>query len=293
VPNARPPAPRAPATSPSAAALLRRHGLRPRKGLGQHFLVSRGVLLRIAEAAGLAPDDTVIEVGPGTGALTRELAARAGRVIAIEKDAALAEALRQELAALANVRIVTGDALELDPASVLREHGATGPYKVVANLPYYAANPIVRRFLESAARPTVMVVLLQREVAASMAARPGAMSILSVAVQLRAVPAIIGIVKGGSFYPPPKVDSAIVRLEVRPAPAIVPEAEAEALMEIVRAGFSAPRKQVANALARALGLARERAVAALSEAKVNPRRRAATLTLEEWGVLYRALRPRP
>jgi 16S rRNA (adenine1518-N6/adenine1519-N6)-dimethyltransferase len=180
--------------------------------------------------------------------------------------------------------------LELDPAALLAEHGGTTPYKVVANLPYYAANPILRRFLECSARPTLLVLLLQREVAESIAAKPGAMSILSVAVQRYTEPKVVGIVKPGSFYPPPKVESAIVRLAGRPAPLLAPDSETDALMAVVRAGFSAPRKQIAGPLARGLGISREQALAALAAAGVDPRRRAETLSLEEWGRLYQALK---
>ncbi len=272
--------------------LLDRHGLRPRKSLGQNFLVNRGVLRRIVAAAEVGPDDTVIEVGPGAGALTRDLAERARRVIAVEKDARLAHALRAELGGQPALTIVEGDMLELAVEALLDAHGVVDRYKVVANLPYYAANPILRRFLEAPAQPELLVVLLQREVAQTIVAKPGAMSLLSVAVQIFARPTIVGLVRPGSFYPPPKVDSAIVRLDVRPGPAAVPKGETQAFMDVVRAGFSARRKQLANSLSHAMAMPRARAVAALTEASVDPRRRAETLSLEEWGALYQALRHR-
>ena len=272
-----------------ARKLLDRHGLRPRKSLGQNFLVNRGALARIVAVADVARDDVVIEVGPGAGALTIALAAKARQVIAVEKDARLAEALRIELEGHPGIIIVEGDMLELTPEALLRAHGGTNRYKVVANLPYYAANPILRKFLEAEAKPELLVVLLQREVARSIAAKPGDMSLLSVAVQLFARPTIAGIVRPGSFYPPPKVDSAIVRLDVRPVPAVVAPGETQGLIDVARAGFSARRKQLANSLSHALEMPRDEVAAGLTRAGVAPQRRAETLSLEEWGAVYREL----
>jgi len=274
----------------SPTTVLRRHGLRPRKSLGQNFLVNPGALRRIADAADLSHDDVVIEVGPGTGALTRELLARAGFVIAVEKDEALAEALEREFAGEPRLFIVQMDALDLDPHVLLGGAGRDRnlPYKVVANLPYYVAMPILRRFLEAPLQPRLLVLLLQREVAQSICAKPGDMSLLSVAMQLYAEPKMIGVVKPGSFYPPPKVDSAIVRLDVRAEPAVVSRDETEAFLEVVRAGFSAPRKQLANPLAHGLGLSREQTLEILNAAGIDARRRAETLSLEEWGKVYKA-----
>ncbi|MBI3744551.1 MAG: ribosomal RNA small subunit methyltransferase A [Chloroflexi bacterium] len=274
----------------SPTTVLRRNGLRPRKSLGQTFLVNPGALRRIAAAAHLTREDVVIEVGPGTGALTRELLARASSVIAVEKDEALASALEKDFVAEPRLSIVRADALEVDPSVLLAQIGRRGEanYKVVANLPYYVATPILRRFLEASIRPSLLVVLLQREVAQSICARPGEMSLLSVAVQIYAEPRMIGVVKAGSFYPPPKVDSAIVRLDVRTEPVGVSRDETGAFFEVVKAGFSAPRKQLANPLAHGLGLSRERTLELLQEAGVDPKRRAETLSLEEWARVHKA-----
>ena len=268
--------------------LLDRYGLRPRKALGQHFLVDRAALARIVTAAELQRDDTVIEVGPGPGILTRELLSRAGRVIAIEKDERMARLLEQELGHPQQLFVVAGDILDLPPAELLHRHGGEASYKVVANLPYYAAAPIMRHFLEATARPRLLVVMLQKEVAQSVVARPGSMSLLSVAVQLYAAPKIVSTVRAGSFFPPPKVDSAIVRLDVRERPK-VETGDVEGFFRVVRAGFSAPRKQVANALAHGLGVERLPATRLLEAAGISPRRRAETLSLEEWAALRRAL----
>ena len=253
-----------------------------KKRLGQHFLTDRNILAAVADAAGVGPDDTVIEVGPGRGSLTRVLAERAARVIAIELDAGLADALRS--AAPANVEVVEADARRTGPAALL---GECGPYKLAGNLPYYAALPILRRFLESECRPAQAGILVQREVAQQLAAVPGAMSLASLGVQLFGRPRITRLVRPGSFDPPPKVTSAVVAIEVydRLAEGVDDVAR---FFELARAGFSAPRKQLRNALAGGLGVAPAIAGALLAVACVDPKRRAETLSVAEWAALYRA-----
>lgn len=266
-----------------ARELLRRFGLRARKGLGQHFLVDRGVLRKVIRAAELEPDDLVLEVGPGLGILTEELAKGVARVIAIEVDSRLASILRQSLAQLPNLTIVNADVLEIEPEELI---GVGQSYKVVANLPYYIASPVLRRFLESSVKPRRMVVMVQKEVAQSIVAPPGQMSLLSVAVQLYGKPAIVDYVPARSFYPAPKVDSAILSIDVYPRPAVA--VEVREFFRVVRAGFSAPRKQLRNALALGLSLEPEAAAALLHRAGISPQRRAQTLTIEEWAQVYRA-----
>lgn len=271
-------------SAPALGALLQRYGLHTRKELGQHFLVDNAALRRIVQAARLEPTDIVVEVGPGAGVLTRELAAAAGKVIAIERDESLVALLQRELHA-ENLHLIAGDALGLRIERVLEECGAAGAYKVVANLPYNVGTAIVRRFLEAERKPSCLVVLLQKEVAQNMAAQPPEMSLLAVATQLYAAPTIMGIVKPGSFMPPPKVDSAILRLDVRDKPAVGTSAQSKSLLRLAKAGFAAPRKQLANNLMSGLHLPRERVAAAMRAAGVEPQRRAETLTLEEWGRL--------
>jgi 16S rRNA (adenine1518-N6/adenine1519-N6)-dimethyltransferase len=266
--------------------LLRSLNLSPRKALGQHFLVSRGVLKRILDAAELEPGDIVIEVGPGLGTLTRELVRCAGRVIAVELDRELAEVLPAALGHPSNLTLVNADAREVEPLELLP---GRVPYKLVANLPYFAASPILRCFLEASWKPTLIVVMLQREVAQSIAARPGGMSLIGVSVQFYGRPRIVGYVPPGAFYPPPKVTSAILRIDVFPEPPIKVE-DVEAFFGLVRAGFSAPRKQLRNALSLGLGIPTGAAQRLLERAGLDPRRRAESLTLEEWEGLYRAYR---
>ncbi|MBI4300398.1 MAG: ribosomal RNA small subunit methyltransferase A [Chloroflexi bacterium] len=267
--------------------ILREFGLRPRKGLGQHFLVDRGVLARLLAAADLSPADTVIEVGPGLGVLTRELAKAAGQVIAVEKDAQLMEALGQTLSGLANARPVLADILAVAPSDLLRDAlGQLAPYKVVADLPYYITAPVLRHFLEADSKPSLMVVMVQKEVAQNIVAAAGEMSIIAVAVQLYGRPRVMSSVPASSFYPPPKVDSAILRIDVYERLAVdVPDVAT--FFKLVRAGFGARRKQIHNALANNLGLAQADASGLLEAAGVDPKRRAQTLSLEEWARLAR------
>ena len=216
------------------------------------------------------------------------LAATAGELTAVELDAALAAALSAEFAAAANVRVIRADAREVDPAAL---YPPPARYKLVANLPYYAALPIIRRFLEAHHKPALMVVMVQREVARNMAAQPGDMSLLSVATQLYAKPRIVASVPPRSFKPAPKVTSAIVRLDVLPRPALDLDS-IDGFFVLARAGFSAPRKQIRNCLQHGLGIPREDASALLADAAIDPRRRPQTLSLDDWGSLYAAYRLR-
>ena len=273
--------------------LLRYLGLRARKGLGQHFLIDEEVLGRIISAAELSPEDVVIEVGPGLGVVTRELAPRVARLFAVELDDKLALFLEQKLAALGNVSVINRDILEVAPQTLLYGEpgglpsaaGGLARYKVVANLPYYITSPVLRHFLEASPRPSLMVVMVQKEVAEAIAAGPGRMSVLSVSVQYYGKPEIIGNVPARCFYPEPEVDSAILRVSTYAEPAV---AVAEAgFFRLVRAGFTASRKQLANSLSQGLALPKDKVLPLLAEVGIDSHRRAETLTLEEWAALSR------
>ena len=270
----------------SASRKVARPVPRAKKSLGQRFLVDRRILRRIIGAAEVSPEDTVVEVGPGRGVLTRELAERAAGVVAVELDERLAASLASEFQDRPQVTVVAADAREMAIESLVPKGTS---YKVVANLPYYAASPIVRRFLEAEHKPDLMVVMVQREVAQSMAAPPGKMTLLSVGVQLYGKPRIIAYVPPRAFRPAPKVTSAILRIDVYPAPAVDFDSE-ERFFELVRAGFSAPRKQIRNCLRQGLSLSAEAAETMLARAGIDSRRRAETLSLPEWGGLYEAFR---
>ena len=273
-------------TGPGAGFSPSRSKSRPRKSLGQHFLADSRVLDRIIAASDLSPDSVVLEVGPGRGALTRRLVRSAGRVVAVEMDNALAIALPARLDHPPNLVVVHADARMVDfPVLIGSGVGADTPYRVVANLPYYAASPIIRRFLESDAKPELMVVMVQQEVAQSMLARPGKMSILSVATQFYAAPRLVCNVPPRAFRPVPKVASSVVRLDVQQNPAVEVESP-DGFFALVRAGFAAPRKQLRNSLSKGLGIAAADAGRILDAIGFDGRRRPETLNLEEWGALY-------
>ena len=259
---------------------------RPRKSLGQHFLADSRVAARIIAAAGLTPVDTVVEIGPGRGMLTRRLVREAGQVLAVELDERLCEELPARLDFPDNLRCVLADAREVNlPALVSGSSGPAMPsYKVIGNLPYYAANPIIRRTLESDPPPSLALFMVQKEVADSMTAVPGGMSMMSVATQFYADARLVCSVPPAAFRPPPKVRSAVVRLDVRERHA-VDTPDRDAFFEVVRAGFSAPRKQLHNSLAHGLGIEPGAANAVLAQAGVDGRRRPATLSLQEWAVV--------
>lgn len=269
--------------------LLREYGLRPRKGLGQSFLEDPAILQRIVDAAELVADDLVLEIGPGLGTLTRLLASRAGRVLAVELDERLAAILPDLLADCPNVEIIHDDILALDPASLFP--GRTCGYKVVANLPYYITSAVLRHLLESQARPRLLVLTVQHEVAQRLVAVSGEMSLLAVSVQFYGRPRIVARIPAGAFYPSPQVDSAVVRIDVYERPPL-PVDDAAGFFRVVQAGFGQRRKQLRNALAHGLSRPVEEIAVALDRAGIDPRRRAETLSLDEWAALWRVIAAR-
>jgi 16S rRNA (adenine1518-N6/adenine1519-N6)-dimethyltransferase len=269
----------------SVAALLRARGLHPRKGLGQNFLTDPAALERIVAAADLSPGDVVVEVGAGAGTLTRSLAERAGRVLALELDEQLADLLREQFSGFPNVEIVHEDVLRFTPA----EFPHLG-YKVVGNLPYYITSAVLRHFLEGAPRPQLIVTTVQREVAERIVAVPGRMSLLAVSVQFYGQPHIVARIPAGAFYPVPKVDSAVLRIDVGERPAADLQGVAEAsFFRVVRAGFSQKRKMLRNSLSAGLGMAPAEVAESLEQAGVDPGRRAETLSLQEWARVTQTL----
>lgn len=269
--------------------LLRRHGIRPRKGLGQNFLADPVHLDRIVAAAELEPDDLVLEVGPGAGTLTVRLAALAGHVVAVELDQALLPALEEVLAGQPNITIVQGDILKLDPGRLTIANCPLpiAHYKVVANLPYYITSAVIRHLLTASRPPRSMVLTVQLEVAQRMVANPPNMSLLAVSVQFYARPELVARIPAGAFYPVPKVDSTIVRLVLWERPPFdVPDPDV--FFRVVRAGFGQRRKQLHNALKGGLHLSNDEVRRLLTEVSISPQRRAETLTLEEWAELSKA-----
>ena len=298
--------PVAPTPTSSSALLsqLSTLGIRPKKGLGQNFLVDSAHRARIVAAAELTAADTVLEVGPGPGVLTELIAAQAGRVIAVELDDRLIPLLRERFASQPQVTVVHGDVLRVDVGALMtkdegrRTNGAASfvigrssfvGYKVIANLPYYITSAVIRHLLESDPPPELLVLTVQREVAERMVAAPPEMSLLALGVQFYCTGQIVAKIPAGAFYPVPKVDSAVVRLVRRSEPA-VPGVNADAFFWVARAGFSQPRKQLRNSLAAGLSVPPAQAEAWLTAAGIDPRRRAETVTLAEWGALARVVK---
>ena len=272
------------------SGLLKRYKVHPNKRLGQNFLVSKIVLEKIIKAASLKPSDIVLEIGPGLGILTKAIAKKVKKVIAVEKDENLANILKRELdnGQIKNIQIINQDILKFQVSSFKFQK----PYKLVANLPYYITAPVIRMFLESAKPPKSMVLMVQKEVAQRICPCPPKlkerrrgktpkMSILAVSVQFYAKPEIISYISKKSFWPQPKVDSAILRI----APLINADRRlinADLFFKIVRAGFSQPRKQLINNFSKSLEISREKVEKWLKKNSIQPSQRAETLTLKNW-----------
>jgi len=275
-------------------ALLRQSGLKAKKRLGQHFLANEDVLECILSAAELSHEDIVVEVGPGLGILTKKLAEIAGEVIAVELDSKLASILIKRMAPFPNVRIIHADILKITPQHLLEDYLTTPElsqgYKVVANLPYYITSPILRHFLEAWLKPSLMVIMVQKEVGEAIAANPGKMSLLTVATQFYSKPTVITYVLAKSFYPPPKVDSVVLRLDIHPKPPIE-VSDVNGFFDIVNCGFRSRRKQLRNSLAQALGIPPTQVASLLEKAGIEAKRRAETLSLEEWRELWQVFAP--
>lgn len=272
-----------PERPPDYRGLLRKHGIRPNKRLGQHFLFEAAALERVVAAAELQGDETVLEIGAGVGSLTHRLAQAARRVLAVEVDGRLIPALQEAVASCANVEIIPGDILDLDLGALLREQS----YQVVANIPYQITSILIRRLLEAPRPAQRLVLTIQREVAERVVAGVGEMSLLALSVQLYGEPRLAGSILAGAFFPPPNVDSSILRVDIHPEPRL-PRELIPPFFRIARAGFGQKRKQLRNALAGGLGL-EPRAVAEwLVRAGLSPQSRAQELELEDWERLVRS-----
>lgn len=274
--------------------LCARHGFTLSKGFGQNFIVNPGVCPKIVEAAGIGPEWGVLEVGPGIGVLTRELARRAARVVAVEVDNRLPPLLAETLAEYDNVEIVMQDILKVDIAALIREKFAGMPVAVCANLPYYITSPILMRLLEEKLPIRQITVMVQKEAAERICAAPGTRQAgaISYAVAYYAKPQVLFSVQPGSFYPPPKVTSAVIRLEVHPEPP-VPVPDEAAYFRLVRAAFGQRRKTAANAISAGLGLPKAQVTAAMEQAGLPATARPEQLTLEQFAALSRALAQQP
>ena len=272
--------------------LFRRYKIRPLKKFGQNFLIDKDILKQIVEAADISPEEVILEIGPGIGNLTQELAKKAKKVVTIEKDQKMVEILKEVTKNFQNIKIIERDILKIDPKSYLLN---TKSYKIVANLPYYIVSPVIRKFLESKFPPKEMILMAQKEVAQRICAKPPDMNLLAISVQFYARPEIVSYVSKKSFWPQPKVDGAILKIsKIKNQKSKINK---NLFFKIVRAGFSHPRKQILNNLSKGLALSlpnglkleKEQVRFWLLKNGVQPNQRAETLKIEDWIKLAKSM----
>ncbi len=268
------------AQEPNLRILLKKYRIRPDSRLGQNFLVDSASLDKIVLAAGLMGDETVLEIGAGLGSLTRRLASAARRVIAVEYDQRLLPPLEEMAASLEGVEIISGDILTLNLAALLRDE----PYFVVANIPYNITSALIRRLLEIPNPANRIVLTIQREVADRIVAKPGDMSLLALSVQIYGRPEVVAHIPAEAFYPQPRVESAVVRIDIHREP-LLPHSLITPFFRVAKAGFSQKRKQLKNALAGGLAITTEESKSLLDAAHISHQRRAQELSIDEWARL--------
>jgi len=276
--------------------LLKKYQARPSKKLGQNFLIDKNVVKKFIRACNLKSKDIVLEIGPGIGTLTQEIAKKVKRVIAVEKDPKMVKVMKETLKDFENIDIVQKDILKFKvPKSKIQ---MTNLYKAVGNLPFYLTVPVIRKFLERKNPPKEMVLFIQKEVGQRICANPPKMSILAVSVQFYAKPEIVAYVSKKSFWPQPKVDSAIVRIR----PLINADKRlinADLFFKVVKAGFVHPRKQLINNLSKEFlpagrqgRIDKEKVENWLLKNEIEPKQRAETLSVQDWLNLTKSLKPR-
>lgn len=275
-------------------SLLKKHRIRPSKRLGQNFLIDKRVIKKNIIASNIQPKDIILEIGPGIGALTQELARKSKKVIAVEKDPKMCEILKETLKSIKNVQIINADILKIKLKNYKLKPKS---YKVIANLPFYITVPVIRMFLESPNPPEEMILMVQKEVAQRICSKSPKMNLLAVSVQLYAKTEILSYVSKKSFWPSPKVDGATLQI----APhinAIDKQVDTGLFFKVVKAGFSQPRKQLANNLTKGLALSlpnglklnKERVNSWLLKNNTQPSQRAESLTIKDWIKLTKTLK---
>ena len=264
------------------STILKKHGLLPDKSLGQNFLTDPNILEKITRIAGVTDKDTVLEIGAGLGHLTAQLAKSAEQVVAVELDERFIPVLEENLSEYQNIRIIQGDILSLNPQDLVQENN----YLVVANIPYYITNRIIRNLLESELKPIRIILTIQYEVAQRVCAKSGKMSLLSLSVLMYGEPSLEMRVPAVAFFPPPKVDSAVVLVNLYPEP-LLDEKMRGKFFEIIKAGFLHNRKTLRNSLSKGLAWAPSEVEKLLLESGIDPQRRAETLSMDEWLELTR------
>ncbi len=269
-------------TSPTIIKkLLSKYDTKPSKGLGQNFLIDKKVLQKIIEAGDIKPADIILEVGPGIGTLTYELAKKAKKIIAIEKSETMCEVLKETLKDFTNVEIINDDILKVSSFKF-----QVSSYKVIANIPYYLTSPLIRKFLEtppSGGQPQEIILMVQKEVAQRICAKQPNMNLLAVSVQFYAEPKIISYVSKNCFWPAPKIDSAIINITPQKKSTVDPDM----FFKVVKAGFSQPRKQLVNNLTtlkkiNGVKLTKEEIFNWLSKNNLKSNQRAESLTIQDW-----------
>ncbi len=261
-------------TSPTTIKnISSKYDTKPSKGLGQNFLIDKNVLRKIIEASDIKSSDTILEVGPGIGTLTQELAEKAERIIAVEKSKTMIEILKETVKDYKNIEVIDED--------ILKFESEITNYKLIANIPYYLTSPLIRKFLETNNPPEFMVLMLQKEVAQRICAKPSDMSLLAVSVQFYAEAKIISYVSKNCFWPAPKIDSAIIKI----TPLIdknKKQIDIDLFFKVVKAGFSQPRKQLGNNLSKILKIERKKIDEWLLKNNLKSNQRAETLSTEDW-----------
>ena len=255
--------------------IFEKYKVSPSKRLGQNFLITDGVVQKIIKETEIAKDDIILEVGPGTGTITIELAKKAKKVIAIEKDPKMVEILKETMKDFNNVEIVEGDILKIKNLKLKNKN-----YKIVANLPFYLTSPVIYQFLEAKEIAKKIILIIQKEVAQRICVKSSKMNLLAISVQFYSQPKILGYISKGSFWPQPKVDSAILQIE--PMPIALKKEDVSLFFKIIRFGFSQPRKQLINNLSKGLKVDKIRTEQWLIKNNIQPAQRAETLAIKEW-----------
>lgn len=257
--------------------VLKRYGLRADKKLGQNFLQDESVLLKICETAEISESDSVLEIGPGLGSLTRYLAASTAKVTTVELDLDLLLPLKWILKPYPHVKIIHGDILNLNIAEIISEPN----YIVAANIPYNITSAIIRHLLENSNKPKRIVLTIQKEVAERICEKPGDLSLLALSVQVYGKPSLQAIIPAEAFHPAPKVDSAILRIDIYDEPLIAKDL-LNVFFKLSKAGFSQKRKTLRNSLSSGLHISTEATESLLNQAEIESKRRAETLSIAEW-----------
>lgn len=261
----------------SISQILRNHQLKPDKSLGQNFLTDPNILDKIIGIAEVTASDSILEIGAGLGHLTARLAQNAQQVTAVELDGRFLPILTERLAAYPNITLIEGDILGINQADLIQEDD----YLVVANIPYYITSRIIRKLLEAEHKPRGIILTIQYEVARRVCADSGKLSLLALSVRMYGTPSLEMRIPAGAFYPPPKVDSAVIKIDLHPAP-LLDDPHRETFFQLAKAGFQHKRKTLRNSLSKGLGWAPDQAEALLQKGGIDPGRRAETLSIQEW-----------